>query len=543
MMKNTICLLLFCILLVYGYGQNAELKNSLETKTGLFSELPNEHIRHEHISAHFDQQESQFVKASILRQVLSNNPNDETSPYTSIEILDTMTYYRYPTINVREPWFLEAYHYDEEGKLIQMDDWDFGTTTWYPHIQCLYTYDAADREVYTVHSLWENAAWCPYMSFEYEYDDVTGKLSRDTWLLGNVGTSNECDSILGTREQSIYVYDSITHLKIEEYFMEGTSTGNTWGSSKKREFVYDEEAQIEQEVLSEGWGGLTATWSPSERYRYTYTPEGWVDSAETAMWDDANVEWKNKRIVIYTYQLNGDYEEIRYMNWSHAGGWQDSARYMYAYNGNTQLIERTFDLWDADNGNWHTTQRWEYDYTLAGLILSEHHFQWEDTVWRDSELVYGYNFEGELVQEVLWINGAQEGRLLYAYTPHGNIAMVSEQRWANVEGWYGLMDIEYTYRTSSDVTDVEEAFEQRIELHAYPVPSSDYLNLELPSSRMEKFEISLVDIRGRVVKEYEGGIAGEVLNLEVMDVPSGIYWLYVKGDQGSVGSKRITIHK
>jgi hypothetical protein len=104
--------------------------------------------------------------------------------------------------------------------------------------------------------------------------------------------------------------------------------------------------------------------------------------------------------------------------------------------------------------------------------------------------------------------------------------------------------IGYAYETEvSSVTGSEQAFtgeNSRNELRIYPNPAiNEQVTMELIS--MEIKEVRLINIAGRelVVRTVEPGISKYQLNLE--DVPNGIYFIRVKTSDNKVVVKKLVV--
>jgi Zn-dependent metalloprotease len=77
--------------------------------------------------------------------------------------------------------------------------------------------------------------------------------------------------------------------------------------------------------------------------------------------------------------------------------------------------------------------------------------------------------------------------------------------------------------------------------NVYPVPASNYVNVEFKSNLYEKFNFELTDITGRTVKYFakEVNAGNSVLTFDISDLSKGIYLLEISNDSFKVTKKII----
>lgn len=91
-----------------------------------------------------------------------------------------------------------------------------------------------------------------------------------------------------------------------------------------------------------------------------------------------------------------------------------------------------------------------------------------------------------------------------------------------------------TTASTSDFSVLGIAKEKQLDFSLYPNPSSDNINVQLPTGVL-KAELNLFDISGRLVKNVQVTSASQLVN--VSELSKGIYVLKIEAD-GKIGAKQ-----
>jgi len=65
----------------------------------------------------------------------------------------------------------------------------------------------------------------------------------------------------------------------------------------------------------------------------------------------------------------------------------------------------------------------------------------------------------------------------------------------------------------------------------YPNPASNKVNIDLPDASI--YEVNLMNISGKVMKQLKTGIDAKIVELNINDLPKGIYLVELKNDSNS----------
>jgi hypothetical protein len=77
--------------------------------------------------------------------------------------------------------------------------------------------------------------------------------------------------------------------------------------------------------------------------------------------------------------------------------------------------------------------------------------------------------------------------------------------------------------------------------NVYPVPASNYVNVEFRSNLYGKFNFELRDITGRMVKYFAKDIitGNNIVTIDISDLSKGLYLLEISNDNFKVTKKII----
>lgn len=135
------------------------------------------------------------------------------------------------------------------------------------------------------------------------------------------------------------------------------------------------------------------------------------------------------------------------------------------------------------------------------------------------------------VSQVAAQNGAGDQNYRYADPNAVNLAEGS-----TIHYRLKMVDIDHRY-TYSPVCRV--ALEGIAAISVYPTPVGSTLTVQMPVLRMGSTGICLVDLQGRVIKNWNFSGTGGLLHLDVQAVPSGLYQLEINQGAGERKSYKV----
>lgn len=150
--------------------------------------------------------------------------------------------------------------------------------------------------------------------------------------------------------------------------------------------------------------------------------------------------------------------------------------------------------------------------------------------------------------DYLKIYNLNDGSLLYSLSGNQNpgtlvfntgklLLMFHSDNVNNANGW--------TFHYSSSVTTGIDEPQTIAGLHIYPNPANESLNLEFLNKNSQKFEISLIDLKGTKLLSFpETAGNNEFIEkrIEVSSIPGGVYLLKLASDNETITRKVIIRH-
>lgn len=281
--------------------------------------------------------------------------------------------------------------------------------------------------------------------------------------------------------------------------------GPVQDSSWRTLFTYDAQGRMsadsEQMHLSNGdWETVFATW-------YWYDNAGRLSRKVTAAEVTASFD-SNTRTLI-TYNAAGLPVREDYQYYLGNGYWSTQQIDSTFYNSSQAVRSRAYRR--SGSGPFYLMHDARRYYNSAGLtdsiiqLNSPNGIDWDSTAVRA------------------------------AFDAHGNPVRVD---WYEASGPQQALQLFQRNRYYYEYATGLKAGNPQLEpITVHPNPVTDVLSLEVPAGGQYKAELSGAD--GRLWKQYSFGAAGGLkLNLEVPDLPPGLYSLVIRG-QGGAGYRAV----
>lgn len=104
---------------------------------------------------------------------------------------------------------------------------------------------------------------------------------------------------------------------------------------------------------------------------YFYNNSGWCN--ERIVKDSVNGNWQNTVRYLYAYDANGNYTDIVSQNWANSN-WRNNSRELKTYNTNEDLLTHYSYYWDTVASSW-VVSGWQHDYTYNANNKKTQHIQ------------------------------------------------------------------------------------------------------------------------------------------------------------------------
>jgi hypothetical protein len=319
---------------------------------------------------------------------------------------------------------------------------------------------------------------------------------------------------------------------------------------------------IVDSVYTWGWDTLTNGWNahPSDKIvQIVYNTYNEQTSEIWKMWRGS--KWENYWQVTYTYNSNNDMTNQTYQVWdSTSSTWGNDMEFIYEYNSSNLLTSDTDKYWLS--GAWHNEMAESYTYTgsnMTGSLVQE----WTGT-W-SNELKDVYSYTGSALTsdlQSIWSGSSWANYYQTTYTNNVNNKPISgiKDKW-NGTSWVEYEQLFYTYDANNFIktqvaktwnssvtkitigdslyyydhaaTGINELTSQNENVVTYPNPVANSLTIVAS----QKATINIINTKGQLVETAL--INSYITNIDVSNLPSGLYLMDVKTEKGIEAKKFI----
>lgn len=263
------------------------------------------------------------------------------------------------------------YAYNDNDKVFdQMDQaYDTANSIWANTHRIKTSYDASGNVLEITYQLWANNQWNDSSRVQFTYTN-----NLETKALYQKYISNTYVN----QYQYLYTYDSNGNL-IEDRQQNWDQNQNTWVDYDRYQYTYSNNLvtggtyqlwitdkwvnderytfnynpqNILSEEIQEKYDTLSNTYTNQYRYKYQYYITTKKDSAYVEYeWNLSSKIWEYSSQILYTYNVNGDYDTWIYQDWDiNSKMFVNSAKYVFTYDVNLNLTNYDFYIWDG--GQW-----------------------------------------------------------------------------------------------------------------------------------------------------------------------------------------------
>jgi hypothetical protein len=366
--------------------------------------------------------------------------------------------------------------------------------------------------------------------------DLTHTLKYDngtTWtFLGDTAFSNTW-----YYQQDFDANNNITGTTISQW------NGAAWVPYSKTINTYSS-ANLLTSSIYQTWNG--SSWSTISRDVYSYLPNNKLQSDQYQLWNTLTLHYDATSQKNYFYDASNHL--INETDVNLAGGSPTYTNQIaYSYLGNN-LLSTTYTTWDG--AAWINTKMYTsvYDTTSNNRIsMQTQHWDATSMVWVSDSLALYTNFtsatsnlprtETDQYMDTsgMWVNYRQ---YTYAYNSYNQLTSAVGESYNVSVGWEfssGDPMARYYYGPYSVVSGVKNISNTNGDAKVYPVPAQDMLHIDLSWNEAQAATISITDMSGKVVRqwnapygtEYRGGVS-------VNSLSAGVYMIKVSGEKGEI---------
>jgi hypothetical protein len=307
--------------------------------------------------------------------------------------------------------------------------------------------------------------------------------------------------------------------------------------------------------LTERWAN--GAWQNYSKTTNSLDQNGNITNQLIQNWEIESSTWDDWLRATYSNTYSGFPSIIVYERWQN-GSWQDYTQYVYNYDSNNNLTNLLIQFWNTDSSEWTDLMQSNYSYNSSGLLEGVLYQILNNGSWTNSSRTnYTYGSSDVLLTLVteIWSNGAWQNNSnqTYSYDANNYLTYLFTQNWDsasaswinsqqsnytnNEDGtpnqvilqmlnipsntWYNFQRTTYTY---PDVNSNIQNFSSDASITIYPIPTSDFINVNLDELRLNQpFFIS--DYIGR--KLESGILSSGISTIDIHHLPAGIYLMNI----------------
>lgn len=315
------------------------------------------------------------------------------------------------------------------------------------------------------------------------------------------------------------------------------------------------------------WKLSNAAWKDSSRYVYTYSADGkQMTSNVLQQWIQGG--WNNSVPSILTYDTKNNVTQVSSVGYTASFTYDpddnltsltdqvwDAGSSSLIYNTRKSYTYTTgkvatykLEKWSAQTSGWVNIENWVYTYIGNNVeTITEQHWNGAWVNYAKREYTYDGN-NNKLSENIqIWDAGSSayinSKRKTFEYNSYNQPTLITNYTWDNVSAWVFALNDEqlrlyYGYYSPTIVANTSKS-----ESSLYPVPAVDKINLQIRWNTPQAFSISIIDMRGVVVRQWqESATMNYAKELNVSDMPAGNYVLRATGSNEQLTEKITVVH-
>ena len=308
-------------------------------------------------------------------------------------------------------------------------------------------------------------------------------------------------------------------------------TNSNWEDHSIAAFTYNANGDMEEMILSRYDNNQSL--NPHYRSESVFASNGTIAEIKTYTWD-GNI-WEQSSSIDRTYNQNKLSESINRKLTN--GQLSNSNKSSYIYNSEGRMIQMINQIFDQNA--WSDFSRSTYSYAGKKVvaILNEKLMNGTWTASTNSEYIYTGNNVNRVIIKVKQNQVFENStRISYTYDSNGNQLTSITEIWKNATWELNSR----THNTWQQLTDVAtNPSLSTLEMNVFPNPSSGIFNLELKSEIGNKIEVNVFDLSGKLLMTRNPMMEqpGEEIQLDLNGLAKGMYLLRVRSGDSAIQEK------
>ncbi|GAL67574.1 T9SS type A sorting domain-containing protein [Jejuia pallidilutea] len=329
-----------------------------------------------------------------------------------------------------------------------------------------------------------------------------------------------------------YEYDANGNLTTETIYFWDT---NAWVAFGKTFYTYNANNKATEEIF-QSFNIVNSMFENSERIIYTYNANGDVENIEDFIWGTGVWEPEARTNLIYTSGLLtiGVTEDFV------GGVWVNSFRSTVTYNPNNTIAQIVDEEWNTSSNVWELDEREIFTYDANDNISLVETETRNGSVWEDDYTIsYVLDGNGNRISETETYNGGTSETTTYTYDTSALMSSFANP-FADYNGLqYLLEDFPYvnkiltitsgsTIRSTFDYNNVLSINDvpnvKQFNVSVFPNPSQNYITVKSSET------ITNVEIYSALGKEV---MSTTLKNINISELSSGIYLMNISLNSGN----------
>jgi hypothetical protein len=242
---------------------------------------------------------------------------------------------------------------------------------------------------------------------------------------------------------------------------------------------------------------------------YEYAPSGKIQRSFSSKFNKAGSTWDTGQKLEYYYGPGGDLDSMQTCSYEGGGNWKVVQVNVYKYDAAHRLKESSLG------------------------VVSFRPFN-----------VYYYDWEGDSVRHILFMNGASRLDSFYKttekYNENGQLIFRGVMSRATAPYWYFEHASSYVYELYT--LSVQEQTKGAVGMDVWPVPATDQLQVKIALDVPTDGTLLLYDMQGKVwtVKDARGTTAISE-TFPVAALPAGMYFVQFRGADGTAAVRKVMV--
>lgn len=345
---------------------------------------------------------------------------------------------------------------------------------------------------------------------------------------------------------TFYLNDSVVFFR-QYYWADTTSNWNLYSSTN---FLFN---SIERDSVRTIQIDTGAGLKMFEQYIYYYDANKNLRYTLKNTWNGSG--WFFGDSTIFTYDVSNNLTSRVYKVFNiMSGSYVNNAEDIYSYNTSGKVTKVLHNVWDVFTSNWTVYSRDIYSYDGSGNISIAIHFALDASsrLLPSSKDSNTYDASNNIITATTMLYDTSTKTFVnstmytQSYDTSNRPLIYTTQSW-NGTGWTYFIgqdkQTHYYYQLYADTSTGVKDVNGVVAFNIYPMPAGPFFNINLDWQSAQPFTISIYDINGRLVKQWnEKAVKNYHKAIFTSELGSGNYFIKVNSNSGQFTQQINIVH-